>query len=263
MLAYIIPIVVPFFLLTLLTISIGRDLALFFKPLSKEHKKILTDLFLYYQRLDPKKKIQFEKRVNRFIRLKHFVPRDFAEVSDEMKVLISASAVQLTFGLHEIYLTHFDRILIYPDAYFSFINRQYHKGEVNPRHGVIVLSWKAFQEGYEQSTTAMNLGLHEMAHALHLEDKIIYGQEGCCLDEKLLVEYQNLSQNVIKKIQNGQEQFFRKYAATNDEEFFAVSIECFFEKPSGFLENHPKLYHTLASILKQDPLEVYMSGTAA
>lgn len=261
MLAYI-PIVVPFIFLALLTISIGRDLALFFKPLSKEHKKILADLFLYYQRLDPKKKVQFEKRVNRFIRLKHFIPRDFAEVSDEMKVLISASAVQLTFGLHEIYLTHFNRILIYPDTYFSFINRQYHKGEVNPRQGVIVLSWKAFQEGYEQSATAMNLGLHEMAHALHLEDKIVNGNANF-LDEKLLAEYHNLSQDVIKKIQNGQEQFFRKYAASNDEEFFAVSIECFFEKPADFLENHPKLYHTLASLLKQDPLEVYMSGAAA
>ncbi len=262
MLAYF-PIFFPFFALALLALSISKDLALFFKPLSKEHKKILADLFLYYQRLDPKKKNQFEKRVNRFIRLKHFIPRDFPEVSEEMKVLISASAVQLTFGLHEIYLTHFDRILVYPDTYFSFINKQYHKGEVNPHHGVIVLSWKAFQEGYEQSTSDRNLGLHEMAHALHLEDKIVFGQEGCCLDEKLLIEYQKLSKEVIKKIMTGQEQFFRKYAATNDEEFFAVSIECFFEKPAGFLENHPKLYHTLASILKQDPLEVYMSGAAA
>ena len=225
------------------------------------YRSILENYFLYYQRLSPEKKLDFEKRVNRFIRLKHFIPRNLEEVSDEMKVLISASAVQLTFGLHEMYLTHFNRILVYPNSYYSTINHRYHKGEVNPRWGTIVLSWKDFLEGYEQPASAINLGLHEMAHALHLEDKIV-NRNRSFLNEKLLDTYKNLSLQIIEKIRNGEDNFFRKYAAQNEEEFFAVSVETFFEKPEEFLANHPRLYHTMAGLLQQDPLEVYMSVAA-
>ena len=225
------------------------------------YRRILEDYFLYYQRLSPEKKLDFEKRVNRFIRLKHFIPRNLEEVSDEMKVLISASAVQLTFGLHEMYLTHFDRILVYPNSYYSTINHRYHKGEVNPRWGTIVLSWKDFLEGFEQPASAINLGLHEMAHALHLEDKIV-NRNRSFLNEKLLDTYKNLSLQIIEKIRSGEDNFFRKYAGQNEEEFFAVSVETFFEKPEDFLANHPRLYHTMAGLLQQDPLEVYMSVAA-
>ena len=260
MLAYI-SVIAPIFILLVLSVSIARDIFYFLRPMPYGYKKILEDYFVYYQRLSPEKKLDFEKRVNRFIRLKHFIPRNLDKVSDEMKVLISASAVQLTFGLHEIYLTHFDRILIYPNSYYSTINRRYHKGEVNPHWGTIALSWKDFLEGFEQPASAINLGLHEMAHALHLEDKIV-NRNRSFLNEKLLDAYQVLSRNIIEKIRNGEDNFFRKYAGHNEEEFFAVSIETFFEKPEEFLAHHPKLYHTLAGLLQQDPLEVYMSVAA-
>ncbi len=231
------------------------------RPLPRNHRKILQQNFAYYQRLSEEKKVDFEKRVNRFIRLKHFIPRNLEAVSDEMKVLVSASAVQLTFGLHDIYLTHFDRILIYPDSYYSTVNKRYHKGEVNPRWGTIVLSWKDFLEGFENTSGSKNLGLHEMAHALHLEDRIVKRNHSF-LNEKLLDTYNNLSIMTMEKIRSGQDNFFRKYAGHNEEEFFAVSVETFFENPEQFLQYHPKLYHTLAGLLQQDPLEVSMPMAA-
>lgn len=260
MLAYI-SVIAPIFIIVALSLSIGRDLFFYLRPLPSTYRKILENYFEYYKRLSPEKKLDFEKRVNRFIRLKHFIPRDIKEVSDEMKVLISASAVQLTFGLHEIYLTHFDRILIYPDSYYSTINQTYHKGEVNPRWGTIVLSWKDFLEGYEKTTNSRNLGLHEMAHALHLEDRIVKKNHEF-LNQKLLDTYLQLSRATIEKIRNGEDHFFRKYAGSNDEEFFAVSVETFFENPEAFLQFHPKLYHTLAGLLQQDPLEISMDMAA-
>lgn len=217
--------------------------------------------FMYYKKLTPEQKRQFEKRVNRFMQMKDFIPRNIKEVSDEMKVMISASAVQLTFGLHEIYLTQFDRILIYPEPYYSTINHRYHKGEFNPGWQAIVLSWKDFLEGYSQKGDAKNLGLHEMAHALQLEDQIFNGYHSY-LNEKLLDTYHAISKETIERIRNGEDQFFRKYAGHNAEEFFAVSIESFFERPQDFLKHHPKLYHTIAGLLQQDPLEINI-GIAA
>ena len=93
-----------------------------------------------------------------------------------MTAMIASSAIQLTFGLPKINLKHFERILIYPDEYYSTINKQYHKGEVNPRLKAIVVSWKAFVAGYADPHDGINLGLHEMAHALKLENIIKNGE---------------------------------------------------------------------------------------
>ena len=42
-----------------------------------------------------------------------------ARLLNEMKALIGGAAIQLTFGHPSIYFTHFKRILVYPDSYYS------------------------------------------------------------------------------------------------------------------------------------------------
>ncbi|MFZ6013111.1 MAG: zinc-dependent peptidase [Bacteroidota bacterium] len=49
--------------------------------------------------------------------------------------------------------------------------------------------------------------------------------------------------------------FFRPYACTNVHEFFAVSVENFFERPAQFKNELPELYDILTQLLKQDPLK--------
>src|SRR5438045_9555206 len=48
--------------------------------------------------------------------------------------------------------------------------------------------------------------------------------------------------------------YLRDYAFTNLQEFWAVSVEAFFENPSGLKQSLPQLYGTLCDILNQDPL---------
>ena len=138
----------------------------------KRVRFILRQNFDYYNHLSVANRQIFEDRVVRLLHKKKFVPRNFPKVSLAMKVLISAAAVQLTFGLPEISLQHFRYILIYPVAYFSVITERHHKGEVNPAAGAIVLSWDNFVEGYATPTIRSTSGLHEMAHALELENMI-------------------------------------------------------------------------------------------
>ena len=52
---------------------------------------------------------------------------------------------------------------------------------------------------------------------------------------------------------NDDQHFLRKYALTNKEEFFAVAVENFFERPAAFKTALPELYSILAKLLKQDP----------
>lgn len=173
-------------------------------------------------------------------------------VTWEMKVLIAASAVQLTFGFPKVKLSWFRYILVYPDTFYSQANRKHHKGEVNPKAKSIVLSWKYFVEGYLKPD-GRNLGLHEMAHALRLENRIM-NEEYNFLDHELLEEWEVRALHTMNEIAAGSEDFFRKYGSVNNEEFFAVAVENFFERPYEFIQRHPKTYRTLSRLLRQDPV---------
>ena len=85
-----------------------------------------------------------------------------------MKLLISATAVQITFGMRGYMMREFSRIIIYPRQYFNRLTEHHHKGEVNA-NGVVVLSWEDFYEGIRIPDDDLNLGLHEFAHVLALQ----------------------------------------------------------------------------------------------
>lgn len=172
-----------------------------------------------------------------------------------MKVMIGACAVQLTFGLPRIYLQHFSVMVIYPDNYYSSITRRFHKGEVNPAYGIIALSWKSFIDGYlVHPTDAVNVGLHELAHALRLEN-IIRNEEYRFFDEDLLKKFDAFAWRICHEA-DPELLFFRPYACTNEHEFFSVAIENFFERPHKFQSAQPQLYHILCRLLNQDPLKL-------
>ena len=86
--------------------------------LSPESKKYLDKHFIFYQKLPPKSKSIFSRRVAQFIHHKKFIPREMDRVTREMKVLIAASAIQLTFGFQRLNLKWFRYILVYPDVFF-------------------------------------------------------------------------------------------------------------------------------------------------
>ena len=220
--------------------------------LSAKHKDFLVQNFVYYQKLPPKSKQIFERRLALFISSKKFIPRQMNHVTWEMKVLISASAIQLTFGFPKVNLSWFRYILIFPETFYSQANKQHHKGEVNPKAKTIVLSWKYFVEGYLKPD-GRNLGLHEMAHALRLENRIM-NEEYNFLNHEVLEEWEARARRTMEEIKNGSETFFREYGSTNNEEFFAVAVENFFERPVEFYSKHPKTYQTLCRLLRQDPV---------
>ena len=224
-------------------------------PVPREYRAILQKYFKYYQQLTEANKAKFELKVTNFIYGKKFIPRNVPEVTVEAKVLIAASAVQLTFGLPHVYLRHFNRILVYPDNYYSSITKKYHKGEVNPRFGVIVLSWQAFIDGYLIPNDSFNVGLHEMAHALRLED-MIRNEKDLIFDENYLEQFDEWADRICLNAGANGPVFFRPYACVNKHEFFSVAIENFFEKPREFQEQLPQLYHVVTKLLRQDPLRI-------
>ncbi|MDN4165801.1 zinc-dependent peptidase [Cytophagales bacterium LB-30] len=215
------------------------------------HHQVLERYFAYYQKLPLRKKQEFERRVANFVNSKEFISRGGLEITPMVETLVAACAVQLTFGLREIRFEHFDKIILYPTNFYSRSNDQIHKGEVNPRFGVIALSWKSFLEGYLDPSDAYNLGLHEMAHALKLENRIPNE------------EYQFLQASILKEIDDryfensedlalGKPTLLRAYAGVNKEEFFAVAVENFFERPQEMKQHLPRLYANMSQLLGQE-----------
>jgi len=207
--------------------------------------------FPIYNQLNPKEKVRFEKRVQTFINQKKFIPRSKGLVIDDRKkCMIAGTAVELTFGLGKFNFDHFKTILIYSDNYYSQISKQYHQGEVNIR-GLIVLSWSNFEKGNSDRRDGVNLGVHEIAHALKLENKIV-NRNYNFIDSRDYRAFEECFQTFSSGYGGGQG-FLRDYGKTNIHEFFAVCCENFIERPREFKRKAPDIYMIITRILNQDP----------
>lgn len=224
----------------------------FLRKLDASKKTILRNQFRFYNKLLPKHQRIFEHRVASFIKDKNFIGRSGLEISEEMKVLISATAVMLTFGFRDFYIGLLDRIFIYPDEFYSRANEEYHKGEFNPKLKTLVLSWKDFKRGFENQHDKINLGIHEFAHAIHLNSmkerdisSTIFSDSFKELTD-LLKNKEQLRKALIAS------KYFREYAYTNQFEFLAVVIETFIESPDEFKSQFPEVYDKTKQMLNFD-----------
>ncbi|MGN6648314.1 MAG: zinc-dependent peptidase [Cytophaga sp.] len=224
---------------------------LFKYTLNYQEKATLEYKIPFYRNLSLPLKRKFECNVKYFIRKKIFEGRDNFVVTAEVKLLVAAAASQISFGHFPTIYEHFRKIVIYPDKYFSGTTQRYHLGEVQS-NGVIKLSWAAFTEGIRVKNDGVHVGFHEMAHALKIEDSTLHDMEHCFMDKTALNEFHKYSSERIKS--HIDEGFLREYAFTNSEEFFAVTIEYFFEMPNELKRNEPRVFEYLKQILKLDPL---------
>jgi Mlc titration factor MtfA (ptsG expression regulator) len=225
--------------------------AWFYERLPRHQLQVIAKYFQFYGRLSPVQQRRFEHLVAGFVNDKEWKGVG-VEVKEEMQVMIGASAAQLMFGLPDLTLMHFDRVLVYGHAFLHHRTGQLHQGEVNPQIGVIRISWAHYLKGYARPFDGQNVALHELAHALWFED-FIPNAEDDFFDRAALAKWKTLVEEEVYRIRQGRGGMFGTYAGTNAEEFFAVAVEHFFEQPGRFRDTEPELYQVLSTLLKQDP----------
>jgi hypothetical protein len=103
--------------------------------------KVLSKRFSYYKNLEADQKSKFIVRVQKFISSKIFHIHS-SQGFKEMPILVSASAIQLTFGLKKYLLPYFQNIHIYPEEFFRANNNGICFLEGNVSGNNINLSWK-------------------------------------------------------------------------------------------------------------------------
>jgi Mlc titration factor MtfA (ptsG expression regulator) len=126
---------------------------------------------------------------------------------------------------------------------------------VNPGLRTIVFSWQGIIEGLQRGDDGLNLLLHEFAHALWLEHKLM-SNEYEVFNAELIELLERWSEHQLNNKNVQESHFFRRYAFENIEEFFAVAVENFFERSKEFKQALPELYYILVAIFKQDPLTI-------
>lgn len=213
---------------------------------------ILIKRFPYYKNLNQELKNKFLKRTNKFMRSKTFLIYS-NDVFKEMPVMISACAVQLSFGLDRYLLYHYQYIQVHKEEYFAGDNSfRILAGHV--QYNTITLAWNHFYAGYETPDNGVNIGLHEMAHALYFQKK----HAMTIFDSASFSEQYIVVEGICEKYQHYEYCRFELYlenAFKSAQEFFAESIELFFERPAEVKRHYPDIYEELCTLLRQDPLQ--------
>ena len=204
----------------------------------------------YFRNLSPDAQEVFVDRLFKFMEDKNFIGREGLVITDEIKVLISAAAIQLTFGLKDYMISHLYAINVFPRVFFSKYLNTNLKG-LNTQSGVLSLSWNDFKEGFAVEDDKINLGLHELAHALYidLDEEGNYDEHFSAYFEK----WEDVAMKDYLELKEKKITFLREYGGTNMHEFFAVCVEHFFEAPKEFKKKLPHLYNYLMLMLNQDP----------
>jgi Mlc titration factor MtfA (ptsG expression regulator) len=174
-------------------------------------------------------------------------------VFKEMPILISATAVQLSFGLEKYLLPNFNCIHIYPEEFIG-VHPSIRLLEGNVSGHSINLSWKHFLQGFLFPYDGQNVGLHEFAHAYYYQ----YFETGESVDKTFVAsfpDFNNNSSQVLKQEQSPGYDLYSDYGLSNEQEFWAESVELFFEKPIQLKSAYPVLYDALKRLWKQDPAE--------
>lgn len=216
------------------------------------YHSVIAKYFKYYNRLNNDDQRKFLFRTYLFKKSKRF---HYIEIQEnaEMPILVSAVAIQLTFGLEKYQLNYFkDIYLLQDDYHYGFYSRPF-QGHVD--HSGIYLSWDNFMKGIRGMTPNCNVGLHEMGHALAYVNFITQTEE----DKHFKKEFKNFSKvarPIFNAMQEGQKNILGDYAGTNYHEFWAVSVEVFFENPIRFRHELPHLFNAISRLLRQDPIVV-------
>jgi len=233
----------------------------FYPPVSHQFKRdelSYTDEALYsicqkynpfFLRLPAKQKLEFIKRVKSFI-----VYKDFHIVGEhayrEMPVLMAAAAIQISFGLPEFQFPHFKGFVIHPEEYIAYDPLRILVGNVQGKY--ITVSWKHFLEDFDNPADGKNVGLHEMAHALQVQYLFEnYGINKSFRDGYL--HYDKIDDNIVEMEKLNTDRLFDDNALRNSDEFWATSVELFFERPLALKNLYPDLYKSISVVLNQDP----------
>ena len=223
----------------------------------------------FFRRLSARDRAELLGHVQVFLAEKRFEGCDGLEITDEIRVTIAAEACLLLLHRKTDYFPRLLTILVYPSTYVAEERRHVHGhvwqegkmarlGETGRWLDAIVLAWDAVKSGAAHPSDGKNVVLHEFAHQLDYENHAEDGAPALATRDQQL-SWQEVMQSEFASLRaaddTGIPTLLDTYGASEPAEFFAVSVEAFFEQPCALRARHPRLYAELQNYFHQDPVE--------
>jgi len=228
-----------------------RRRALLSVPFPEKWRTLLLERYDHFERLPADWRARFEDDVRIFLAEKRITGVG-VEVTDELRLLVAASAVTLSAGWPEYEWDQLTEVLLYPDDFdrdYAFGGHE-RVGEAHP-WGTVILSVPALLESFEVPDDAYHVGVHEFAHLLDVErthfDGIPVGFSGARAREWVRV-----AEKEMERLRHGRSAF-DDYGAHDPVEFLGVAVEAFFEIPQVVRRRHREVYELLSAYFGQDP----------
>ena len=233
-------------------------------PLGDAQRRIIAEQVPITQRLPFELQAHLEGKIQRFLEQVDFHGCNGLEVDDEMRLSIAAQACLLVVN-SDAWYDGLSTILVYPGAFKSM--QQNHDGYVVTEeevvrtgeswlHGPVVLSWAHSERGARDDRDGHNVVIHEFAHQF---DALSGATNGVPLlgPGQSFAEWEraflDAFETHVRRVEAGRRTVIDAYGATGHEEFFAVAVELFFERPAALQREEPEVYAQLARLFRLDP----------
>jgi Mlc titration factor MtfA (ptsG expression regulator) len=239
------------------------------RPFPKEWLALVQRHVVFFHKLSGSDRFELLGHIQVFLAEKRFEGCGGFAITDEVRVTIAAQACLLLLHRETDYFPGLVTILVYPLTYMVDEKRQVAEhvweegtvgrlGETGRRMGSLVLSWGAVKHGAADPADGKNVVLHEFAHQLDYENGAADGVPGLTTHEQQLA-WSEVMRSEFASLRAADETgiptLLDTYGATDPVEFFAVSVEAFFEQPRALRAHHPRLYEQLQNYFQQDPME--------
>lgn len=224
----------------------------------------------YYRRLSVDRQRELEGHIQVLLREKYFEGCGGLVLTDEVKVLIAGQASVLLLNREDHYFPWMRTVLVYPH---SFVGNgrsvgpagmvtegpSWRQGEswyTPGSGGPVVLSWADTLAGAADAHDGRNLVLHEFAHQLDADSGAVEGVPflpDAASRERWKRVMARAQGELARRWSMGMGSVLNPYGLQNPAEFFAVSVEAFFERGTELRSEFPEWYGQLEQYFQQDP----------
>jgi Mlc titration factor MtfA (ptsG expression regulator) len=229
----------------------ARRRAILSLPFPEKWRAVLLERYDHYERLDAAWRDRFDDDVRIFLAEKRITGVG-VDVTDELRLLVAASAVTLSVGWPDYEWDQLTEVLLYPDDF----DRDYAYGHerAGEAHGwgTVILSVPSLLESFEVPDDAYHVGIHEFAHLLDV-DQTHFDGIPVGLREERAREWAAVADKEMERMRRKRHPDFDDYGAHDPVEFLGVAVEAFFEIPQIVRRRHREVYSILSEYFRQDP----------
>jgi Mlc titration factor MtfA (ptsG expression regulator) len=238
-------------------------------PFPSEWEAIIRKNVFHFGLLEEDECDHLRALVQVFVAEKYWDGAGGLELTDEIRVTISAQACLLLLGLPHNFYQNVQSIVVYPSTVVppqrkpGFFETPSAPLELQHpilgqafQQGPVIIIWDAALRAGRHPASGHNVIYHEFAHKLDMLDGAADGTPP--LRDR--AEYRDWVQTCSREFlrlkhdtEMGRASFLDAYGATNEAEFFAVATEHFFDRPHQMVADAPDLYRVLQEYYRQDP----------